>query len=158
MEGTMNVDLPTGYLSLFAGVEGLGLALRLAVPGVRCRCIVEREMYAVEILANRMQEQALDDAPIWDDVTTFKGRPWRGVVDTVIAGWPCPPVSVAGKRLGIHDERWLWPEVRRIICETDARWFFGENVPGLLSANDGAAAREVFGDLAAMGFTATWGV
>jgi site-specific DNA-cytosine methylase len=57
---------------------------------------VERETYAAATLVARMEEAALDCAPVWDDVGTFDGRPWRGAVDIVTAGYPCQPISVAG--------------------------------------------------------------
>jgi DNA (cytosine-5)-methyltransferase 1 len=57
----------------------------------------------------------LAQAPIWSDVRTFAGRPWRGLVDGIIGGIPCQPHSLAGKRLGADDERDLWGDARRII-------------------------------------------
>ena len=123
------------YISLFAGAGGLDLALRLALPESRCVCYVEGEIPAVEILAARVAEASLDDAPIWSDVRTFDGEPWRGRVDGIIGGFPCQDLSVAGKRAGIDGERsGLWGEFRRIIAEVQPRWVFIENVPGLISS------------------------
>lgn len=144
------------YLSLFAGAGGLDLALRLVLPEAQCIGYVEIEAPAVEILATRMAEGSLDEAPIYSDVRTFPCELYRGKVAGVIGGWPCPPVSVAGKRQGQQDERWLWAGIIRVVRQTDAQWFLGENVPGLLSANDGGAFGEVLRDLAEIGFTAEW--
>ena len=154
----MNVALPAevNYISLFAGVGGMDLSLSIALPGARCVCYVEVGMEAVEILAARMEEGSLDAAPVYSDVTHFNGERWRGKVDLVIAGFPCPPVSVAGKREGTGDDRWLWPEVIRIVREAGAGWVFLENVRGLLSANVGRAFADILRDLALAGFDAEW--
>lgn len=80
-------------LALCAGVGGLELGLRLAIgPSYRTVCFVEREAFAAATLVARMEDEALDQAPVWDDLTTFDGRPWCGVVDLVAAGFPCQPL------------------------------------------------------------------
>ncbi len=89
---------------------------------------VERETYAAATLVARMEDAALDQAVVWDDVGTFDGRPWRGAVDIVTAGYPCQPFSVAGKRRGADDPRHLWPHVARIIGEVEPPFVFLENV------------------------------
>ena len=61
-----------------------------------------------------MEDGSLAEAPIWDDLRTFDGRPWRGVVDCIAAGLPCQPYSAAGKQLGHDDERAIWPEFMRV--------------------------------------------
>mgnify|MGYP001577111449 CR=1 FL=1 len=144
-------------LSLCSGAGGLDLGLRLACDA-RSVGYVERDAYAAAVLVARMADAGLEEAPIWDDIATFDGRPWRGVVDIVAAGFPCQPVSVAGKRLAQEDDRWLWPEIARVVRDVAPGWVFLENVRGLLSANDGAAFGEVLGDLARLGFDAEWGV
>lgn len=117
---------------------------------------VERQAYAAAILADRMDEGAVDLAPIYDDLESFSCEPYRGRVDLVSAGFPCQGASVAGKRLGIEDERWLWREVWRITLAIEAPWLFIENVTGLLSVNGGRAFEEVIGDLGARGWAAEW--
>ncbi len=99
-----------------------------------------------------MEEGHLEMAPIWDDLESFDGRPWRGVVDLLSAGFPCQPVSSAGKRRAQEDERWLWPHVARVVCEVRPRIVALENVPGLLVRGFG----DVLGELAALGFDAEW--
>ena len=74
-------------------------------------------------------------------------------VDIVTAGFPCQPVSYAGERKGIHDERWLIEDVCRIAFEADARWLILENVRGLLTANNGNALARVVEAMALNGFT-----
>ncbi|PKP79167.1 MAG: DNA cytosine methyltransferase [Alphaproteobacteria bacterium HGW-Alphaproteobacteria-3] len=115
-------------LSLCSGAGGLDLGLVLAVPGYRAVGHVERETYAAATLVARMEDASLDRAVVWDDVATFDGRPWRGAVDIVTAGYPCQPFSVAGKRRGADDPRHLWPHVARIIGEIEPPFVFLENV------------------------------
>lgn len=115
-------------LSLCAGVGGIDLGLRLVSPRIRTICYVEGEAYTAEILAARMEEGHLDSAPIWTDLRTFDGRPWRGAVDIVTAGFPCQPFSVAGKRRYEADERHLWPFIARIVEECQPSLIFLENV------------------------------
>lgn len=116
----MNVaPRPLDILSLCSGGAGLDLGVELAVPGSRVVCFVEREVYAAAVLAARMEDASLPPAPIWSDLRTFDGKPWRGVVDCVTAGYPCQPFSLAGKRLGEKDPRHLWPEVARIIMTVE---------------------------------------
>ena len=89
---------PFTILSLCSGVGGLDLGLRVAQPNARTICFVEIEAFACAILAARMAENAMDPAPIWTNLKTFDGKPWRGVVDCITAGYPCQPFSVAGKQ------------------------------------------------------------
>lgn len=141
-------------LSLCSGGGGLELGLRLALPAARVVCYVEREAFCVDHLAEAMEAGTMDPAPVWSDLTTFRGRPWCGAVDCVIGGFPCQPVSTAGKRLAQQDERWLWPHIARILREVRPWLVFLENVPGLLVRGFG----DVLGSLAEFGFDAEWGV
>lgn len=153
-------------LSLCSGFGGLDLGLRHAGVDARTVCYVEREAFCAELLATRIEDEALDDAPIWSDLGTFDGAAWRGCVDLVVGGFPCQEVSVAGARRAQDGERWLWGEFARVIRDVRPRLVFLENVPGLLSAGveDPAtglvhrAIGDVLGDLAALGFDAEWGV
>ena len=115
-------------LSLCSGAGGLDLGLTIAIPGYRAVGYVERDAFAASILVARMEDASLDRTVIWDDVATFDGRPWRGAVDIVTAGYPCQPFSVAGKRRGADDPRHLWPHVARIIGECEPPFVFLENV------------------------------
>lgn len=142
-------------LSLRSGVGGLDLGVSLAAGG-RTVCYVEREAFAASVLVGRMAASALDPAPVWDDLKTFGGVPWRGAVDLVCAGFPCQPSSGAGKRRGTADERWLWPDVLRVIRETDPRTVFLENVSGLLTVNHGAAFAAVMRDLDRASYRVAW--
>ena len=150
----MRRDVVLRALHLCAGYGGFELGLRLA--GVDCRtvCHVERDAYAAAVLVARMDESRLDQAPVWSDLVTFDGAAWRGRVDIVTAGFPCQPFSAAGKRLGVDDDRWLWPDIARIIRDVEPRFVFLENVPGVVRAG----LAHVLGDLAALGFDAEWGL
>ena len=139
--------------SLCSGYGGLDLALRSAF-GARTVVYVEREAYAAAVLAARMESGDLDQAPIWADLVTFDGKPWCGAVDLVCAGFPCQPHSVAGQRKGLADERWIWPEIARVIREMGPWLVCLENVPGLVGSGGLDAC---LGDLAALGFDAEWG-
>ena len=143
-------------LALCAGIGGLELGLSLAIGGYKTVCYVEREAYAAATLVARMEDEALDRAPIWDDLTTFDGRPWRGVVDIVTAGFPCQPFSNAGKRRGTTDERWLWDDIARILGEVRPRYVFLENVRGILAPSQHDALAAVLGTLAKLGYAAEW--
>lgn len=149
-------------LALCAGAAGLELGVAAAL-GEHYRAIayVERAAEAACLLADHMAASLLAPAPIWDDVKTFDGKPWRGVVDIVTAGFPCQPFSVAGLRRGHEDERHLWPHIARIIGECQPGIVFLENVPGLLTTGtpDGRYAYEhVEGDLRALGFQVAAGI
>ncbi|WP_281826166.1 DNA cytosine methyltransferase [Jannaschia rubra] len=141
-------------LSLCSGAGGLDLGLHLACPGYRAVGYVERDAYAAAILVTRMEDAALDPAPVWDDVATFDGRPWRGAVDIVTAGYPCQPFSVAGKRRGTDDPRHLWPHVARIIGEIEPPFVFLENVAHHLRLG----FPEVAGGLVGMGYRVAAGL
>jgi DNA (cytosine-5)-methyltransferase 1 len=138
--------------SLCTGYGGLDLGVHLARPDARTVLCIERQAYAAAVLVARMQDGQFDECPIWDDLGTFDGRPWRGAVDLVTAGYPCQPESVAGKRLGEVDERWLWPEVWRVVREMGPRLVFLENVPGHLSGTFG----RVLGSMAESGWRIEW--
>jgi len=139
-------------LALFAGVGG-GLLASKWLLGWRTVCYVEWEAYAVEVLKARIRDGWLDDAPIWDDAFTFDGRPWRGCVDIVTAGFPCQPFSIAGKGRSEADPRNGWPAVIRILREVRPRFALLENVPNLLAK---PYARVIFGELAEAGYDAEW--
>lgn len=121
---------PRTLLSVCAGYGGIERGIQLARPGIRLVGVVERQAYPAAVIASRMDEGAMDRCPIWDDLESFDGSAYRGRVDIVAAGIPCQGASVAGKRLGIEDERWLWPELWRVVVECGARWLFLENVTG----------------------------
>ena len=140
-------------LALFAGAGGGILGGHLL--GWRTVCAVEWEAYPASVLCARQNDGLLENFPIWDDVQTFDGKPWRGIVDVVSGGFPCQDISAAGKGAGIEGERsGMWKEMARIIYEVRPKYVYVENSPMLTRRGIGT----VLGDLASMGFNAEWGV
>ena len=140
-------------LALFAGAGGGILGGHLL--GWRTICAVEWDAYAASVLVARQNDGCLSPFPIWDDVQTFDGRPWRGRVDVISGGFPCQDISVAGKGEGITGERsGLWGQMRRIIGEVRPRFVFVENSPALTFRGLG----RVLGDLAGLGYHSRYGV
>ena len=138
-------------LHLFAGAGGgiLGGMLLGHTPV----CAVEIEPYCRKVLLQRQRDGILPRFPIWDDVTTFDGIPWRGQVDIVAGGFPCQDISAAGKGGGLAGKRsGLWSEMARIIGEVKPKYVFVENSPLLT----GRGLDKVLMDLAAMGYDAEW--
>lgn len=141
-------------MGLCAGIGGLELGLASVISGYRTVAFVEGEAYAAACLVARMEQGRLDSAPIWSDLRTFDGQPWRGAVDIVTAGYPCQPFSVAGNRKGADDPRHLWPHVARVIRECEPAFAFLENVPGHVSLG----LESVATDLRAMGYSVQAGI
>lgn len=138
-------------LALFAGVGGGILGGKLL--GWRTVCAVERDQYAAQILVARQNDGTLPPFQIWDDVTTFDGKEWRGRVDIITGGFPCQDISCAGKGAGIEGSRsGLWTEFARIIGEIRPKFAFVENSPMLVRRG----IERVLGDLAALGYDAQW--
>ncbi len=140
-------------LALFAGAGGGVLGGSLL--GWRTVCAVEWEPYPASVLCARQNDGILPPFPIWDDVCTFDGKPWRGIVDVVSGGFPCQDISSAGGGAGITGSRsGLWKEMARIIGEVRPQYAFIENSPMLTIRG----LDTVLCDLAKMGFNARWGV
>lgn len=134
---------PQRILSLCTGYGGLELGLQIAGLDLQPLVYVEREVYAAANLVERMEEQDIPSAPIWDCVDTFDATPLHGVVDGIVGGYPCQPFSIAGRRRGEKDHRHLWPHFARIIRECEPRWCFFENVPNHLNLGFDVVAREL---------------
>ena len=140
-------------LALFAGAGGGILGGHLL--GWRTVCAVEWEAYPASVLLARQNDGILPPFPIWDDVQTFDGKPWRGIVDVISGGFPCQDISAAGKGAGIEGTKSsMWKHMARIIGEVRPKFVFVENSPILTSRGLGV----VLADLSKMGFDAEWGV
>ena len=140
-------------LALFAGAGGGILGGHLL--GWRTVCAVEWEQYPASVLCARQNDKILPPFPIWDDVQTFDGKPWRGIVDVVSGGFPCQDISAAGGGAGITGERsGMWKHMARIIGEVRPQYVFVENSPMLTTRGLGV----VLADLSTLGFDAKWGV
>jgi DNA (cytosine-5)-methyltransferase 1 len=143
------------HFSLFSGIGGIDLAAEWAGFTTIGQC--EYADYPTKVL-----EKHWPDVPRWKDVrdvTRFSIRE-RGIdpdrITLLSGGFPCQPHSLAGKRLASADERDLWGEFARVICETNPRWVLGENVAGLLSSENGRFFGRVLRDLAEMGYRVGW--
>jgi DNA (cytosine-5)-methyltransferase 1 len=140
-------------LALFAGAGGGILGGHLL--GWRTVCAVEWEQYPASVLCARQNDGFLPPFPIWDDVQTFDGKPWRGIVEVVSGGFPCQDISIAGKGDGLDGQRSsMWKHMARIIGEIQPKYAFVENSPMLTFRGLGT----VLGDLSEMGYDSRWGV
>lgn len=111
-------------LALFAGAGGGLLGSRLL--GWRTVCAVELNPFCRSVIAQRQNDHALGCFPMWDDVRTFDGKPWRGIIDVVSGGFPCQRFSSAARGRNNADN--LWPEMRRIVADVAPRHVLAENV------------------------------
>ena len=144
---------PLNTFHLFAGAGGGILADLLLEHNPIGAC--EIEQYPRNVLLARQRDGHLPSFPIWDNVSTLDGKPWRGTVDILCGGFPCQDISAAGKGAGITGARsGLWKEYARLIGEMRPRFVFAENSPLLRTRGLGV----VLEDLAALGYNARWGV
>ncbi len=148
MDNTQNI------ISFCTGYGGFELGLRLAGLDVRTVAYVEIEAFACANLVSKIEEGRLDAAPIWTDIKTFDGQPFRNRVHGIIAGYPCQPFSNAGKRMGRKDPRHLWSYIKKHIRTIRPLWCFFENVSGHISEG----FKEVVFSLHRMGYSVEAGL
>ncbi len=143
-------------LSLFTGGSGGALATH-CLMGWRQIGYVEIDKYCQKIIAQRIKDGIIPEAPIFGNIRTFISegfaKSYKGLVDVITAGFPCQPFSVAGKRKGNDDTRNLWTETIECIRIIRPRFVFLENVPGLFAHT---YARRIFGDMAEGGYDDRW--
>jgi DNA (cytosine-5)-methyltransferase 1 len=130
--------------SLFSGIGGLDLALEAFGGEVVWQC--DSDPFCRAVLAKHWP-----GVRCYEDVRDIDAT--AVPVDVICGGFPCQPVSVAGRRKGKNDARWLWPEFARIVSVLRPHAVFIENVPGLRTLG----LRDVLADLAGLGFDAEWG-
>jgi len=131
-----NTNKTVNAISLFAGYGGLETGVRAAIPNLRVVAYVEREAYALNLLAQKIRQGVLDEAMLWPDVTTFPAKELAEEIPIhiVIAGYPCQDFSCAGKRAGLGgDKGKMWGFTRAVLNGCNAPAFIGENVYGHLS-------------------------
>ena len=121
-------------IDLFAGIGGFSLAGHWA--GWTTVAFVEKEPYCQKVLSKNFS-----GVPIFGDIRNYK--PEQNAADIICGGFPCQPFSSAGKRKGKEDDRFLWPEMLRVIREVKPTFVVGENVAGILSMDNGAVFEEI---------------
>lgn len=136
----MEKNLEDTHLDLFTGIGGFAIAARWA--GFNTIGMCEIDTYCRKVLARRFP-----GIPIHKDIRNLDGREYSGV-SLITGGFPCQPVSLAGKRRGKADDRWLWPQMRRVISEAQPDWVLGENVVGI----DGMELDDCLSDLESLGY------
>ena len=141
-------------LEICAGAGGQALGLEQA--GFEHAAVIEIDEHCCASLrANRPNWNVFGGGAA-GDITKFDGTPYRGLIDLLAGGIPCPPFSIAGKQLGEHDERNLFPEVLRLVEEVQPRAVMIENVPGLLSPTFDKYRARIVNRLAELGFKCRW--
>ena len=130
-------------LDLFAGIGGFSLAGHWM--GWETVGFVEWDKFNQKVLAKNFP-----GVPIHSDIRDYKGT--RNAADIICGGFPCQPFSTAGKRQGTNDERYLWPEMLRVIREVQPAYVVGENVAGIYSMDDGRVFEQVCLDLENEGY------
>lgn len=130
------------HLSLFSGIGGFDLAAKWM--GWNNIAHVEKNEYCRKILNKHFPK-----SQSYEDIKEFDGTKYRGSIDIISGGFPCQPFSVAGNQKSKDDDRYLWPEMLRIIREIKPRWIVGENVPGIIKL----ALDDVLASLEAEGYT-----
>ena len=131
-------------LDLFSGIGGFSLGLE-STGFFETIAFVEKDKFCQKVL-----KKNFNNIPIEEDIRNVKGE--RYAADVITGGFPCQPFSVAGKRKGTDDDRYLWDETIRVVRECKPRWFIGENVEGIINIQDGMVLRQVCTDLEEEGF------
>lgn len=152
-----NTNKTINAVSLFAGFGGLETGVRAAIPNMRIVAYVEREAYALALLAQKIKDGVLDEAILWPDITTFPAKELAEEIPIhlVLAGYPCQDFSCAGKRAGLEGDRGkMWGYTRSVLNGCNAPAFIGENVGGHLSLGFDS----VISDLAEDGYRVDAGI
>lgn len=128
------------HIDLFSGIGGFSLAAHWA--GFQTEVFCEQDQFCNQVLRKHWPT-----TPIVDDIRSMDGTRYAGA-ELLTGGFPCQPFSVAGKRGGASDDRYLWPEMLRVISDARPRWIVAENVPGII----GMALDDVLADLEEEGY------
>ena len=131
-------------LDLFSGIGGFSLGLE-STGFFKTIAFCEKDKFCQKVL-----QKNFPNIPIESEIRNVKGSKYKA--DIITGGFPCQPFSVAGKRKGTDDDRYLWDETIRIVAETKPKWFIGENVEGIINIQQGMVLRQVQTDLEKEGF------
>jgi DNA (cytosine-5)-methyltransferase 1 len=141
-------------LDLFSGIGGFSLGLE-RTSGFETIAFCEIDPFCQKVLAKHWP-----GVPVFSDIKELDSDTKETIPhpDIITAGFPCQPFSQAGRRKGADDERYLWPEIERLTRILRPRYVILENVPGLLSINDGREFGIVVGQLSEIGYRVEWQV
>tara|TARA_R100000541_G_scaffold4726_1_gene12130 strand:+ start:121 stop:1140 length:1020 start_codon:yes stop_codon:yes gene_type:complete len=131
-------------LDLFSGIGGFSVGLE-ATGKFKTIGFCEQDKFCQKVLRKRWQ-----GTEIYEDIRNIDGTKIKA--DVITGGFPCQPFSTAGKRKGTEDDRYLFPEMLRIIKETQARWVVGENVQGIVNMSEGKVLQGIHNDLETIGY------
>ena len=132
------------HLDLFSGIGGFSLGFE-KTGGFETVAFCEKDKFCQSVLKKHW-----NNIRIYDEIRNLKGKEINA--DVVTGGFPCQPFSVAGKRKGTDDDRYLWDEMLRVVAETKPRWFVGENVAGIINIENGTVLQQIQKDLETEGF------
>ena len=131
-------------LDLFSGIGGFSLGLE-ATGKFKTIGFCEKDKFCQKVL-----QKHWPDTPIYEDIKKLDGTKIKA--DVITGGFPCQSISIAGKQKGKNDDRFLFPEMLRVIKETQARWVIGENVQNLLNISNGEILQGIHNDLETIGY------
>ena len=131
-------------LDLFSGIGGFSVGLE-ATGKFKTIGFCEQDKFCQKVLQKHWQ-----GTEIYEDIRNIDGTKIKA--DVITGGFPCQPFSTAGKRKGTEDDRYLFPEMLRIIKETQARWVVGENVQGIVNMSEGKVLQGIHNDLETIGY------
>jgi len=133
------------HVSLFSGIGGIDLAAEEA--GFRTILQVEKDPYCLRVLAKHWP-----NVKRIEDIKDVNEKSVDEPVTFISGGFPCQPFSVAGKRRGTEDDRYLWPEMLRVIRAIKPRWILAENVRGILAIEQGMVIESVLSEMEDSGY------
>ena len=131
-------------LDLFSGIGGFSLGLE-STGKFKTIGFCEKDKFCQKVL-----QKHWSDTPIYEDIKKLDGTKIKA--DVITGGFPCQSISIAGKQKGKNDDRFLFPEMLRVIKETQARWVIGENVQNLLNISNGEILQGIHNDLETIGY------
>ena len=131
-------------LDLFSGIGGFSLGLE-ATGKFKTIGFCEQDKFCQKVLRKHW-----NDVPIYEDIKKLDGTKIKA--DVITGGFPCQSISIAGKQKGKDDDRFLFPEMLRVIKEVKPRWIIGENVQNLINIADGQILQGIHNDLEAENF------
>lgn len=133
------------HASLFSGIGGFDLAAEWMGWNNVFSC--ENDPFCQKVL-----QYHFPNTTHYGDIKQFDGTKYRGEIDIITGGFPCQPFSAAGKRRGAADDRFLWPEMLRVIREIQPTWIIAENVRGITNQDGGMVFERVCAEMEENGF------